>query len=128
MGKIITYMVIEYIILLADVNHYSLCTNCITRYGYGSSYVVITLESITPVVLELDVNSHFSATTCGIHRSGVKTWLGHANTLLIAFIYDRNPDEAYQRGAGPAVIYQTVKERSVRALFSKTASFFRKST
>ena len=54
----------------------------------------VFFESITSVVLELDANGHFSATTCGIHQSGAKTWLGRANTVLIAFVYTHDADEA----------------------------------
>jgi hypothetical protein len=54
-------------------------------------------------VLVLGAKGHFSARTCGVHRSGAKTWLRRANTVLIVFVYDRDADEACQRGAGPAV-------------------------
>ena len=57
-------------------------------------YTYKIYESITPMVLELGVNGHFSARTCGVHQNGAKTWLGHANTVLIAFVYGSDADEA----------------------------------
>ena len=61
------------------------------------------IESIIPVVSELVVNDHFGARTCGIHRTGVKTWLGRANTVQITFGYESGADQARMHGAGPAV-------------------------
>ena len=44
-------------------------------------------ESIASLVLELGVNGHFSATSYGVHSSGVKTWLYGANTVQNSFLY-----------------------------------------
>ncbi|EMS63152.1 Serpin-Z1 [Triticum urartu] len=48
----------------------------------GRTRAAFCFESITPQVLELGTNNHFSARTCGIHVNGLKTWLDGANTVL----------------------------------------------
>lgn len=75
------------------------CYDSIVKTGIvcWAKCLLFIIESITLMVLELGENGHFSVRTCGVHRSGIKTWLGHANTVLIAFVYARTGDEASQR-------------------------------
>ena len=67
---------------------------------------MLFFKSITLVVLELGMNGHFSARTCGIHRTGVITWLRRANTVQISVAYAWATDYARQHGMVPPSRWQ----------------------
>lgn len=63
--------------------------------GYSSEphmqeiiYLIFFKESITSLVSKLDVKIQFSAKTCGIHWTGVTTWLKCTYTVQNVSVYE----------------------------------------